>query len=248
MIQKLDTHVHMMPHTKSRVDWEQVRLYPQVARVRGLDGFCLTEHRHAAHFEELLEGVFGGGRLEGELIGEGVFRCGNGILIFCGAEVAIAGGGDVGVHAPPGVIAALSSAKGAYNVLELIRVVEGAGAPSWLAAHHVFSEGKWFANLEEAAGRLDAIEFPSKGVARREEYLALAARLGKPTVSSSDAHTWVQVGAGQTPLEAPESGLASIQAVKEAVAASREEPVFHASLAELVALNKIYRQHLEPEL
>jgi hypothetical protein len=236
----VDTHVHMLPSTTSLVDWDEIALLTRVAQARKIDVVCVTEHRHAAHYRELLDGLFRAPRLAGRLLPNGAFRCENGIVLMAGAEVAIAGGGDLGVHAEPDVLLELSPVKGAYSAASLLSTLAGAGRPFWVAAHHVYSQGKMIAGLAAVSSQLDALELPAKGLKDEAHYRALAVELGKPLVGSSDAHTWVQVGAGVTRFADLDAG-AAIRDLKGAIGAGRAAPDYHPSAAELIEVSGLYR-------
>ncbi|MHC8316449.1 PHP domain-containing protein [Pseudomonas sp. LB3P31] len=197
----LDTHVHLLASKVSRPDWSEINHTFNVAKIKGIDLLCITEHIDAEGFEELYREIFIENRLGGDYESSGMLRLKSGIVISPGAEVSLAGGGDMGVHTGLNTIMSLDSRKGTYSAEILLDVLE-AGSNDYVAvAHHVLIEGKWWKDFDQVVDRLDAIEVPGKHSCCSDDYLALADRYSKGKLCGSDAHNWVQLGAGLTFVE-----------------------------------------------
>ncbi|PJD91621.1 MAG: hypothetical protein CK424_06230 [Legionella sp.] len=95
---KIDTHTHLFLTKESKPDWKSINFYFDIARMKDLDVVCCTEHLDAIHYSHLLNDLFLNNILGGELLDEGVVRLPNGLIATSGAEVALSGGADVGLH------------------------------------------------------------------------------------------------------------------------------------------------------
>ena len=198
---KIDTHVHLLIDKQSRPCKVQIRLLFKHACKIGLSGLVITEHRDAAHFESLVRRIFLQNEFGLDQVESGHLRTNDGVSVYSGAEISIAGGGDVGVHASPDVVLGLSNARSEYTVASLRRALEESGEPFLMVAHHLLNPGKWLTELDVEPHLVHAIEIPGKAPNEIVEYISLVKSMNKPACSGSDAHVWIQLGAGSTDIE-----------------------------------------------
>jgi hypothetical protein len=203
----IDTHVHLLVGKAAPPLWDEIAFATTVASADGLAVLCVTEHLDANHYPALVRGLFGTLRLGGRLLSPGSLLLDHGLLLSCGAEVALEGGGDIGVHAAPQVLLELDRRKGAYSLAALLAALRAQPAPFALVAHHVLWPRKAIDGLARHAGALDALELPGKDAARAEAYRSRAAELDLPMVGGSDAHTWVQIGSARSVVAAAGIGI-----------------------------------------
>ena len=194
----IDTHVHLLPTKKSRPDWEEVRFTFQVARTKGLDVVCLTEHRDSLGFDELYGEIFGENKLGGRVLKDDVIVLPSGLMISPGAEVSLSGGGDIGVHANVKAVMDLRPLSMACTATDVLGELEKGKNSYFTVAHHLLGDGKWWCDLEDIIQKIDAIEIPGKHPSWVGQYEKLMCDYNKAGVSGSDAHTWIQVGVGRT--------------------------------------------------
>lgn len=241
----LDTHVHLLASKKARPDWSEISYTLKVAKKKGIDLLCITEHRDAEGFEELYREVFIENKLGGNFESSGMLRLTSGVIISPGAEISLAGGGDMGVHAGLNTIMSLDSQKGIYSAEGLLDVLEASCNDYVAVAHHVLVEGKWWKDFDQVVDRLDAIEVPGKHSSCLDEYLALADKYSKGKLCGSDAHNWVQLGAGLTFVEcgvvgsSSESSL-SISSLKHYLVKNETIARLNANADAMVAIAKFY--------
>jgi len=190
----IDTHVHLLVSKAAPPLWEEISFTADVARQDGLDVICITEHLDAQYYPDLVHGIFLEGKLGGELRAPGVVRLENGLILSSGAEIALCGGGDVGVHAAPEILLALRREKGSYGLGELLATLPTESNALAVVAHHYYWPGKCIAGLADYTDRIHAIEMPAKDLDNAQRYSDLAERLNLALVGGSDAHTWLQVG------------------------------------------------------
>lgn len=190
----IDTHVHLLISKTAKPDWAEIAFTTEVAVTEGLHVICVAEHRDALHYSELIEGLFFENKLGGELIEPGMLSLPNGSILSSAAEIALKGGGDVGVHASPEVLLSLRPEKAAYSLEELLAELHPHRHDVTVIAHHVFWKNKGIAELRQCAGLVDGLELPAKDLAQEVRYRALADELGLALVGGGDAHTWPQVG------------------------------------------------------
>ncbi len=244
-MKNIDTHVHFLVSKVAEPDWTEIGFAVRAARSDNIDIICVSEHLDAVHYEALVRGIFIEGRLGGTLIGPGVLKLENGLILSSAAEIALKGGGDVGVHCAPDRLLALDRGKGAYSLAELLELVSRFADESVVVAHHYFWGGKSFAELPVLASRVDAIELPAKDLSRSQDYSNLALRLGRPLIGASDAHTWVQIGSCRSLYEAGNDDEFSHAQLKQLVRGDylRATPLSHA--AERVRISRLLRHNLE---
>lgn len=197
----IDTHVHLLESKTCRPDWSEISYTFHVAKEKNIDVLCVTEHRDAVGYEELFIEIFLGNRLGGQLNADGALQLAAGTIIRPAAEVSLFGGGDMGVHSDLNTVMSLSGRKNEYNAEDLLSFLSGRGEDYVSVAHHLLLNGKWWAGFEQVIHLVDAIEIPGKQASVMDDYLKLAVRHSKSRLSGSDAHTWIQLGAGLTRIE-----------------------------------------------
>lgn len=245
---KLDTHVHLLVSKTAAPDWPEIRFTAEAARRDGLDVLCICEHLDAVHYPTLMRGLFDDLRLGGRILRPGILRLENGLVISAGAEVSLAGGGDVGVHAAPEVLLSLDRRKGAYTLAALLAELDRRGAERAMVAHHVYYGSKWIAELPAVGARLDAVELPAKDLGAADRYVALAGELRLPMVGGGDGHTWIQVGACFTDLQdemLPDAAGFSPHAFRQALARRHVRPVPVAGADRFLRMSRLYRDRIE---
>ncbi len=240
----IDTHVHLLPTKKSRPDWEEVRFTFQVARTKGLDVVCLTEHRDSLGFDELYGEIFGENKLGGRVLKDDVIVLPSGLMISPGAEVSLSGGGDIGVHANVKAVMDLRPLSMACTATDVLGELEKGKNSYFTVAHHLLGDGKWWCDLEDIIQKIDAIEIPGKHPSWVGQYEKLMCDYNKAGVSGSDAHTWIQVGVGKTMVDEclwdkGEEGF--IRGFKKAIRRKIPVPYVHESAEEVLALSGYYR-------
>lgn len=192
---RLDTHVHLLIDKQAVPDELQIRMTFKYASRQHLDGLCVMEHLDADHYPRLMTALFEENQLGFERCGDAL-RTDDGLHVYPGAEVAIKGGGDVGVHASVRALLSLERSKGFYGVESLREALHRTGEPFVMVAHHMLLPNKRLAELEKHPALVDAVEVPGKDPGAREAYLSRARNDHLPVLSGSDAHVWIQVGAG----------------------------------------------------
>lgn len=241
----IDSHVHFLVSKVADPDWAEIAFSVRAARGDGIDVICVTEHLDAVHYGALIRGIFEERRLGGTLVGPGVLRLDDGLTLSSGAEVALKGGGDVGLHCAPERLLALDTAKGAYSLAGLVDVVAPFADEAVLVAHHYYWSNKSFAELPALSAHVDAVELPAKHLARAADYAALAAQLAKPLIGASDAHTWVQIGSCRSECDVAGDGGFSHALLKQWIRDGGLRAVPLAQAAERVRISRLLRDNLE---
>lgn len=241
---EIDSHVHLLSEKRSPPRWNDIRLTVDAAATLGLDVLCIAEHRDATCYEELVQAIFTHGALGGVSVHPGVRVLDSGLVLSSAAEIALRTGGDVGVHAAPEVLLALRRDKGAYTLAELVEELDATGQPHLVVGHHLYWNGKWISALDAYPRHLHAIELPAKDLGNAERYAMLSERAGLPTVGGSDAHTWLQVGACCTRIDAGDAERFSVSWLKDVIATGRARPEPSPGAARLVMLSEVYRRSL----
>lgn len=244
-MKSIDTHVHLLVSKVAAPDWAEIAFTMRAARGDGIDVLCITEHLDAVHYVTLVRGLFDEKRLGGTLVGPGVLQLDDGLVVSSGAEVALKGGGDVGLHCSPDRLLALDRAKGAYSLSELIANVAPFADEAVLVAHHYYWSNKSFAELPAMADRIDAIELPAKDLARAEQYSQLAQQLDRPLIGASDAHTWVQVGSCRSHCDSASDAEFSPRVLKSWLHKRELHAVPLAQASERVRISRLLRDNLE---
>ena len=245
----IDTHVHLLSTKKSRPDWEEIDFTFQVAKKKGIDIVCLTEHRDSQGFDELYSEIFGEKKLGGQALEDGVIVLSSGLMISSGAEISLRGGGDMGVHASVKAVMDMRSPSMTYTATELLDELERKNNSYVAVAHHLLGDGKWWCDFDNVIRKVDAIEVSGKHPHWVERYKGLAQKYNKACVSGSDAHTWIQLGVGKTLVPERflegESGESFIHGFKSVVRKAATVPCIHESADEVLRLSGYYRsRHL----
>ena len=241
----VDTHVHLLVNKRSPPVWAEIEFTFDVALADGLQVLCIAEHRDSEGYEELLDGLFLNPRFQGAFVTPGVFRLASGLFISAAAEVALEGGGDIGVHASPDVLLQIPKTKSARSGAALLDFIDSLSGEHVVVAHHLYVPGKWPASFDGWAERLDAIELPGKQLEREDDYRRLAAERGKPMVGGGDSHTWIQLGACRTTIEGSADSPFSVQTLKAALRSGKVSVVPTPNAKRFVGLSRLYRQRLE---
>lgn len=244
---KIDTHSHLLYTKESSPDWKAISFFFDIAKLKGLDVLCVTEHLDALCYDELIDCLFQQNCLNGKLLREGVIQLTNSLIISSGAEVSLVGGADVGLHAKPSVLQALNKKKGYYNLYNLVDEVASLTDDYIIVGHHLYKPGKWIENIEEQAKFLDAVELPAKDIIQKERYESLKVSLNKHFVSGSDSHTWVQLGVGYTIIQDEVSDKEcdfSIRLFKEAINDNRSSVQILMEPEKIIKISSAYRQYL----
>ena len=242
----VDTHVHLLTSKTSRPDWGEIAYTFFAAREKNIDVLCLTEHRDAVGFEELYLELFSENRFGGEVKPNGTLTLSSGITISPGAEVSLSGGGDMGVHTDLSTVMGFDRRKNSYTAAELLKLLSEGGSGYVSVAHHLLLDGKWWRDFEQVIGHVDAIEVPGKQATSMVSYLELANRYSKGQLSGSDAHTWVQLGAGLTLIKEGEmthggERLFDVFELKKLVVEHETVPCVSDVADELIKISKIYK-------
>jgi hypothetical protein len=244
-MKSIDTHVHFLVSKVAEPDWAEIAFAVSAARTDGVDILCVAEHLDALHYESLITGIFDELRLGGSSLAPGILRLDNGLILCSAAEVALKGGGDVGLHCAPKQLLAMDKARGAYSLSELIEYTTPFSEGALLVAHHYFWANKSFAELPHFAHKIDAVELPAKDLARTNDYTQLAQQLNLPMIGASDAHTWVQIGSCRSQFETSGDHDFDHGQLKRLVrdGALRAKPLEQA--AERVRISRLLRDNLE---
>lgn len=242
---RIDTHVHFLVSKEARPNWEEIKFATEVARYEGLSLLCICEHLDAIYYPELMDGLFIKRLLGGDLIEPGVLRLSNGLILSCGAEVSIEGGGDIGIHASVATILSLNRSKGAYSLQELLSKLSESSDTTLAVAHHVYWPRKWIENLSDSAPQLDAIELPAKDLSQTSRYDALGHDLKLPIIGGGDAHTWLQIGTCYSEVPLDESEFSGREILKSLMQQRRLMAVPLADASRRVKLSGLLRSHIE---
>jgi histidinol phosphatase-like PHP family hydrolase len=244
-MKSIDTHVHFLVSKVAEPDWAEIGFAVRAARSDGIDIICVTEHLDAVNYEALVRGIFDEMRLGGTLIRPGVLQLDDGLILSSAAEIALKGGGDVGLHCSPQQLLALDRAKGAYSLADLVEHIAPFKDEVLLVAHHYFWANKSFAELPMLAQHVDAVELPAKDLAHTQDYVELAQRFDLPLIGASDAHTWVQIGSCRSHREVVSSGDFSHEELKRWVRGNELRAVPLEQAAERVRISRLLRDNLD---
>lgn len=238
----VDTHVHLLlSKRQSSPDWQAIGQVLEMASISGLDALCITEHVEADGYASLMQGLFVENQMGGYLHGENTL-CVQGVCLFPAAELELANKTNVGVHTDLQGLLALERSAGAYTLAALHDRLKRRGKPFKLVAHHVLWPGKTCDDLEMLGRYIHAIEVPAKDMANAPRYVALAEALKLATTGGSDAHTFIQVGAGYTVFE--QLSDASPCTAEQWVSTRQSRHEHEPNTPRLVAMSNIYRQSL----
>ncbi len=135
---KIDTHTHLLLKKNSKPDWNAIDFHFKVAKTHGLDVVCITEHIDAVYFSDLYRGLFEENRLGGEILGHGIIKLPNSLIMVLGTEVPLRGGGEVGLHAEYSLIKKLKTEKDSYTIDEIYNVLSDSGVDFVLIGNEPF--------------------------------------------------------------------------------------------------------------
>ena len=242
---KIDTHTHVLLTKSSSFEFDDVKLHFDIARAHGLDVVFLTEHLDATHFTSLYSGIFDRNHLRGQFLDDGIIKLTNGLIVVSGTEVPLNGGGEVGLCTKMSVIHSLQKKNGFYSLESLITFLNGTGEKYSLIGNHLCHPKKWIENIEKHIDSIDAIEVLSKYKHLRKEYKDLAESLGKPLVSGSDSHTWVQFGLSYTDVNI---NIFSISAFKQAMMESKFNVYMSENTDVMINVAELVRAHFKLKL
>lgn len=242
---QVDTHVHLLVSKSARPDWQEIEFCFEVARRDGLDALCIAEHRDADGYEELIEGIFLRPKFDGQILEPGVILLANGLVLSSAAEVAIRGGGDIGIHTSPEKLLAIPKDKGIVSGIELLEMLSRDASEYVAVLHHLLIPGKWPIDVEAWGIKVDAIELPGKQLESETEYRSIAEKLSKPIVGGSDSHTWIQIGICRTELLDSTELYFSPKMFKASLAECQVKALPITNSARFVSLSKLYRARLE---
>lgn len=234
----LDMHVHLLSARTAPIARDTILDCFETAADSGLQALCICEHRESSAYEELLTLIFEQCAIPGlRYVESGVVVWQERLVVLSGAELELADGSNVGVHAPPTLLRSLSPLPEAYSLRELR---ERLGDAPTIVAHHVFWAGKQPAHLPDVLTCTNAIELPAKDWLRADRYRELAAGSALPLVAGSDAHTFVQVGAAYTELELHPSAV-NHRTLAHAVRHTKPKAHLSGEVGRLVRMSKQLR-------
>lgn len=245
----IDTHVHLLLTKDSSPSWREIKLVAEVARAKGIDALCITEHLDARYYEQLVKGIFFEKRLGGQIVSPGICVLDNGLILTSAAEVSIKGGGDIGVHTDPDTLLSLDKEKGIYSLDSLCNVLTARNQPYVLVVHHIYRPGKWVSLSDEQVEKIDALELPAKDVNLLDKYRCYRIVLDIPSVTGSDSHTWAQIGAGYTnfPNKENSNGEVSLtfSELKQMISLHQGVSTYSPEAEKIVKASQLYRSFLK---
>jgi len=201
---KVDLHVHSK--LSKRIPFRTEYFDRAVARAlrAGLSGFALTEHLHSRDFWQTMHML-----ARRYPYRDGLLEVRPDFHVLTGAEVTLSDKADVTVIGPLEALAQLDACftptlnEGYFPRLgEVIAPARQAGLLI-IGAHPVRPSKELTKLPEQLLSQLDALEISGKDMAAGPaDYVIepFAAKLGLPTVGSSDAHLAAQVGVQYTVL------------------------------------------------
>lgn len=198
---RLDTHTHFLIDKKQEQPcYKSIKNIIKSCIISGIDGLCITEHREAVGYKNLMISLFKNNFIEGNNH-EYYFLTTEGVKLFPAAEIQLENGSNIGVHAPLEVLLNLNNISGFYNLPTLHETLVREGKWFFLVAHHIFWPNKTYDNHHELAQYIHAIEVPAKDIRNIEKYINLANQFDLSTLGGSDSHTFIQIGACNTCIE-----------------------------------------------
>lgn len=238
---KIDTHTHLLVNKSAMPCIEHISAIFNAAKLAGLDAICVTEHREAAAYEQLMKLLFNENVFDGAIVG-GALQLQIGVTVFPAAEIELHDGCNVGVHANLQTLLRLNNKKGYYNLNSLRSQLAGEG-PFALVAHHMLWPGKVYSDMTSLRRQVHAVEVPAKDLDNAKDYEIIALNHNMNTLGGSDAHTFIQIGACFSIL--PGRNLKH----DELIAGIQENYMCHrinSSAKHLLGLSEIYRDQLTP--
>lgn len=237
----IDTHTHPLMGKDAKLNMDVVKFNIHVAEIKKIDVLCITEHLDAIHYRDLVKSIFIENQLGGKQRSGGIIEISDSLLLSSGCEISIRGGADIGVHTAPEVLFALNPEKGFYTPRTLHVALKELTDDFIMVAHHLYNPGKWIDSLEEDISLFDAIECPGKDIDREQKYKSLATSLGKPAVSGSDSHTWIQLGVGRTIVDLDRENF-NIKSFKKSIRSNNLKIKYLSNAKENVSLSKLFRK------
>lgn len=240
-MKKVDTHTHVLLTKRHAFSWLDVALHFNIARAQGLDVVCLTEHLDADNFTSLYDGIFYDNKLGGQKISDGMILLSSGLLVVSGTEIPLKGGGEVGLCSSMRLISGLNKENSYYSLDSLISYIDSTDEHYTLIGNHLRHPKKWISDIEKHIDSFDAIEVLSKYRDILDDYRALANSLGKPLVSGSDSHTWVQFGLSYTEVDIQDFSLANF---KEAIRGNKFSLYMSDDTNKIIKVSELFRKNL----
>jgi hypothetical protein len=210
-----------------------------VANAQGLNVLCITEHIDAVYFMDLYEGLFIENKLGGKILDDGIIKFPNSVTIGSGTEIPLNGGGEVGIQAKLSTILSLNRCNSHYKIEELSELLSNNSYI--MIGNHLYVPGKWIEHIEDKLCMLDAIEMLPKEIIRKDNYVSLAVKLGKPLLSGSDSHVWSQLGLGYNEVDISEYNISSF---KEALKHGKVTMKLSSEAEKMSEVSTIYRSFL----
>lgn len=238
---KIDSHTHLLLTKKSKPNWEEIKLYFDIAKVQGIDVLTITEHIDALYFTELYQGLFIENILQGEILDDGIVKLPNSVIIVSGTEIPLKDGGEIGLHTKCSTILSLNKEHGHYTMDGIFAFAEASKSDYIIIGNHLYVPGKWIEHIEDKLSLLDAIEMLPKELPRIDKYESLALKLNKPLLSGSDSHVWIQLGLGYNETDIEEY---SIKNFKEAILNNKVSMKLAPEAAKLTEVSRLYREFL----
>jgi histidinol phosphatase-like PHP family hydrolase len=199
---RVDLHVHAKVSKTIPFQMEAFQRATRRAMEVGLHGFAITEHFHSTDFWDGIDAL--ARRYDYR---DGQLHVARGFNVLTGTELTVSDGADIIVIGPieslQGFDERFSGRLSRGYFPKLAEVIDPARAEGLvLIGAHPTREGKRLVDVgEKLLGRLDALEVNGKDMASRRvdsEIIRLSRRVSRPTVGSSDAHLWPQVGVQRT--------------------------------------------------
>jgi histidinol phosphatase-like PHP family hydrolase len=204
---RVDLHVHAKVSKTIPFRMESFQRAVTRAMQVGLNGFAITEHFHSPDYWASMDQLAARyGYRDGLLPITGAFN------VLTGTELTVADGADVIVIGPIEALQRFdkrfkrSPSGGTFPWLEEIFEPARAEGLVLIGAHPTRPEKRLVNAGEKLLSQFDALEVNGKDMAAgpaHEEIAEWARRTGRPTVGSSDAHLWPQVGVQRTLVPLP---------------------------------------------
>lgn len=239
---RFDFHVHAL--LSRAIPFKLLDLNAMVAqgKLRGLDGFALTEHINAPGYWSIYELL-----RETYLYKDGIYEIEPGFCIINGAEISLMHGGDLIALGEPESIRRidmkLKLSKGFRPSLpDLLRAVP---QDIVLIGAHPFRPMGGLLKFDQGClKRLTAIEVNGKDIAMADQVREVADDLGLALVGGSDAHYWPQVGISSTilPIDQPDIGK-----MKEAILGGTAEVWCAQDANRVVEMCNAYKRRIKEE-
>jgi hypothetical protein len=240
---RVDLHVHAK--VSKTIPFRIKDFHRAVGRAMqvGLHGFAITEHLHSADYWESMDELARLYRYK-----DGLLSIAPGFNVLTGTELTVADGADIIVIGP---IEALERFDLRFRRRPsgghfpcLAEVIDPARSEELvLIGAHPTRPGKRLVEVGDGLlGQLDALEVNGKDMASGpvdSEIHGWAQRVGKPTVGSSDAHLWPQVGVQRTVVPLP---ALTLEGLRGALAANKVRPESTPYTRRIVGMCQTHKQ------